>query len=146
MFRLPNFLKREDPNNCGILALEMIVQYYGLSTKYKEIKDLVFIDKLGINLLSLLNAAESIGFSANGMKGSYDAIDSIPLPAIAHLATGDSLSHFVVLLKWDNNAVVISDRNKGVRRQSRAEFCSYWTGYLLVVKPKKQVPLHKFKK
>ncbi|MEH6537724.1 MAG: cysteine peptidase family C39 domain-containing protein [Psychroserpens sp.] len=138
MFRLPNFLRREDRNNCGILALESMAKYYGFSTTYKEIKGLVFIDKLGINLLSLLNAAESIGFSAKGMKGSYDAIGSIPLPAIAHMATvGEPLNHFVVLHKWDNNAVVVSDRNKGVRRQSRVEFCSYWTGYLLVVKPKR---------
>lgn len=136
-FGLTTLLRRTDPNNCGILALEMIAQYHGLPAKYEEIKSLVFIEKHGINLQSLLNAAEKIGFSAKGMKGSYDAIGSINLPAIAHIKT-EKINHFVVLQKWDNNCVVISDYDDGVRQHSRAKFCSNWTGYLLVIKLKQR--------
>ena len=136
MFNFTNILRRTDSNNCGILALEVIAQYYKLPVKYKEIKSQVFIDKRGINLLSLLNAAEKIGFSAKGVKGPYDAIRSINLPAIAHIETREGINHFVVLQKWDNNDVVVIDYDNGVRQQSRAEFCSYWTGYLLVLELK----------
>lgn len=133
MFHLPVFLRRGDTHDCGAVALETIAQHYSISTKHQEIRNLVSIDGVGTNLLALLNAADSIGFSSKGMKGSYDALHNIPLPAIAHVTTGGSLDHFVVLHQWNPKTVVISDRNEGILSQSRDEFCSYWTGYLLVV-------------
>ena len=33
----------------------------------------------------IIEAAEKMGFSAKGVKGGLDAIDKIPLPAIAHV-------------------------------------------------------------
>jgi hypothetical protein len=53
-------------------------------------------------------------FSAKGVKGSYDALSQVPLPAIAHVKTDESLGHFVVLYRVKKDAVVIADPARGI--------------------------------
>ena len=90
-FQLPAYLRRNKQYNCGIAALNTIARHYGVSIRYQDIGDLVGINGRVTNLLALQNAAESTGFSAKGMKGSYDALCNIPLPAIAHVTTEDNI-------------------------------------------------------
>jgi len=53
-------------------------------------RDLAGTDRVGTNLLGLLRAAEKLGFSAKGVKGPYEALPQVPLPAIAHLRTDEA--------------------------------------------------------
>ncbi len=82
-----------------------------------------------------MTAAEELGFSAKGVKGPFEALVDVPLPAIAHLKTEEGLGHFVVLHRVKNGSVVVADPARGVEKQSREEFCKHWTGYLLIVEP-----------
>jgi ATP-binding cassette subfamily B protein len=98
-------------------------------------RDLTGTDRIGTNLLALLQAAEKLGFSAKGVKGSYEALSQVPLPAIAHVKTEGGLGHFVVLHRFQKDAMVVADPASGVQKLSRDEFCKRWTGYLLLVVP-----------
>src|SRR5262249_17290740 len=69
----------------------------------------------------------------------YDALSTVPLPAVAHVRTPQGLGHFVVLYKVKKDAVVVADPARGVEKLSRDEFCQRWTGYLLLVVPEPQV-------
>ena len=42
-----------------------------------------------------------MGFTAKGVKGGMDAIDKIPLPAIAHVVVKEQLHHYLVIYKAD---------------------------------------------
>src|SRR5262249_5690705 len=70
----------------------------------------------------------------------YDALPGVPLPAIAHVRTGEGLGHFVVLYRVGGNGVVVADPARGVETLSRDEFCRRWTGYLLLLVPEQHAP------
>src|SRR5262249_10317959 len=59
---------------------------------------------------------------------------------IAYVKTEEGLGHFVVLYRIKNDAVVVADPGRGVRKLSRDEFCKWWTGYLLLVVPEQLSP------
>lgn len=104
----------------------------------QRLRDLAGTDRVGTNLLGLVEAAEKLGFTATGVKGSYEALRGIPLPAIAHVTNEDGLGHFVVLHRVKKNTVLIADPARGIEKLDRDSFCKSWSGYLLLVEPKDQ--------
>ena len=134
MIHLPAFFKRNKRNDCGAVALTTIAWHHGISIKVQQVRDLLSSDGNGSNLYALLTTANTLGFKSKGVKGSYAALDNIPLHAIAHMIM-DDLGHFVVLHGWKPNFVIISDRGAGVRRVTREKFCEHRTGYILIAIP-----------
>jgi ATP-binding cassette subfamily B protein len=101
-------------------------------------RELAGTDRAGTNLLGLVRAAEKLGFSAKAVKGPYEALFQVPLPAIAHVRSADGMEHFVVLHRVSRKGVVVADPRRDIRNLSREEFCKCWTGYLLLVVPEQQ--------
>ena len=116
-------------------ALATVALHYRRPLGVHQLRDLAGTDRVGTNLLGLVQAAEKLGFSARGVKGPFDALPSVPLPAIAHVRTPEGLGHFVVLYRVQKDTVVVADPGRGVETLSRDTFCSRWTGYLLLVMP-----------
>jgi HlyB family type I secretion system ABC transporter len=129
------FVRQDDGSDCGAAALATIARHYRLNVGLQQMRDLAGTDRIGTNLLGLVQAAERLGFSARGVKGPYDALPGIPLPSIAHVRTEEGLGHFVVLHRVGPQGVVVADPARGIRRLTRGEFCATWTGYLLLVAP-----------
>jgi ATP-binding cassette subfamily B protein len=134
------FIRQNDQSDCGAAALAMIALYHRLPIGLQQMRELAGTDRVGTNLMGLLLAAEKLGFSARGVKGPYEALSSVPLPAIAHVKTEEGLGHFVVLYKVKKNCVYVADPAKGREKISRDEFCRMWTGYLLLVVPQQKLP------
>src|SRR5947209_15768692 len=86
-----------DQSDCGAAALATVALHYRRPISLQQLRDLAGTDRLGTNLLGLLQAAERLGFSARAVKGPYEALAQVPLPAIAHVRTEEGLGHFVVL-------------------------------------------------
>jgi ATP-binding cassette subfamily B protein len=103
--------------------------------RLQQLRDLAGTDRIGTSLLGLVRAAEHLGFSAKGVKGSYKGLSQIPLPAIAHVKTEAGLGHFVVLYQVSKSGVVVADPAHGVMKLSRETFCQRWTEYLLILVP-----------
>jgi ATP-binding cassette subfamily B protein len=101
-------------------------------------RELAGTDRIGTNLLGLVQAAEKLGFSARGVKGPYEALSQVPLPAVAHVRTPEGLGHFIVLHRAQKDTVVVADPARGVERLSRDEFSRRWTGYLLLAVPQQK--------
>ena len=112
-----------------------MANHYSLPVSYREIAELVGAGPDGTNLLDLARAAQSLGFATQGLKGTYDAIADVSLPAIAHLRTRNGDGHFVVLQRWNPRTVVIADPARGIRTLRSDRFSKRWTGYLLTVSP-----------
>jgi HlyB family type I secretion system ABC transporter len=138
MFRRYTCVRQGGESDCGAAALATIALHYRRPIALEHLRDLTGTDRIGANLLGLLQAAESLGFSAKGVKGSYDSIPHIPLPAIAHVKTKEGLGHFVVLYRVHQRGVVVADPACGVQRLSQEEFSQRWSGYLLLVVPNPQ--------
>ena len=61
--------------------------HYRRPLSVEQMRDLAGTDRVGTNLLGLVQAAEKLGFSAKAVKGSYETLPQVPLPAIAHVRT-----------------------------------------------------------
>jgi ATP-binding cassette subfamily B protein len=140
MFRKYTCVRQHDQSDCGAAALATVALHHRRPLGLEQMRDLAGTDRIGTNLLGLLQAAEKLGFAARGVKGAYEALPQVPLPAIAHVKTEEGLGHFVVLHRVRGNAVLVADPGRGVHKLSREEFCRRWTGYLLLLVPERQAP------
>src|SRR5262245_50698613 len=132
------FVQQNDQSDCGAAALAMIALHHRIPVGLERMRDLAGTDRSGTNLLGLMQAAETLGLSAKGVKGPYEALAQVPLPAIVHVQDEPGLGHFVVLYRVTRRGVVVADPACGIEAQARAAFCRRWTGYLLVVVPGQQ--------
>lgn len=91
------FYRQIDGMDCGPACLCMISKYYGKEYSIKRIRENANITRIGVSLLGLSDAAESIGLRATAVKVSFDYfIKNIKLPCIIHWGQ----DHFVVLYKF----------------------------------------------
>src|SRR5262245_9208982 len=135
MFRRYACVRQADQSDCGAAALATVALHYRRPIGVQQLRELAGTDRVGTNLLGLVQAAEKVGFSARAVKAPYEALAQAPLPAIAHVRTEEGLGHFVVLHKATGQAVVVADPGRGVQTLSRDEFCRRWTAYLLLLVP-----------
>ena len=143
MWRRYACVRQTGQSDCGAAALATVALHYRRPIALQQMRDLAGTDRIGTNLLGLLQAAEALGFSAKGVKGPYEALPQVPLPAIAHVKTEEGLGHFLVLYRVKKDAVVVADPARGIQKLSRDEFCRRWTGYLLLLVPEQQaLPRH----
>ncbi len=118
------FYKQFDETDCGAACLRMIARFYGKFYALDYLRDLTYVDRQGVSLLGISDAAESIGFQTLGVQISYKRlIDDIPLPAIAFWRQ----SHFVVVYKANKKHVWIGDpAATGVFKISKKDFLEGW--------------------
>ncbi|GEM_PF-4787264 len=95
-------IKQHDIKDCGAACLVSIGNYFKVNLPIARIRHYANTDKRGTNVLGIIEAAEKMGFMAKGVKGNLDAINKIPLPAIAHIVTKEQLHHYVVVYKIEN--------------------------------------------
>jgi ATP-binding cassette, subfamily B, bacterial len=133
MFFIKNFpfYRQHSRADCGAACLRMVASYWGKAIDYQLLVDLASINRSGASLANLIDAAESLGFSASPGKSDLLGLSKNPLPAIAHW----SGNHYVVVYKITSKIVVIADPKIGIKKLSRQDFCAHWTGYALWLEP-----------
>ncbi|GHV40044.1 ABC transporter ATP-binding protein [Bacteroidia bacterium] len=91
-FSFPSY-RQLDAMDCGPTCLRMIAKYYGRSYPVQYLREKSFITRLGVSMLGISDAAESIGFRTNGVKITFEQlVEEKPLPCILHW----NQNHFVV--------------------------------------------------
>lgn len=129
-------IRQHDITDCGAACLTSIASYYGKRIDLARIRQFAHTDKSGTNVLGLLEAANKIGFAAKGVKGGFNSLLSIPLPAIAHIIVNKNYQHYVVLYKINKRYVWVMDPAFGQLKKVLFEvFCSEWTGVLIILTP-----------
>ncbi len=87
---------QHDSNECGLSSLLMIVNHYGKKLSLNKLRSLIPLSKDGVSLLSLSDAAESIGLKSTSLKITLNQLtNEALLPCILHWTQ----NHFVVLHK-----------------------------------------------
>jgi ATP-binding cassette subfamily B protein len=135
MFRRYACVRQRDLSDCGAAALATLAVHHRRPIGLEALRDLAGTDRIGTNLLGLLQAAEALGFAAKAVKGPFEALAQLPLPAIAHVKTDEGLGHFLVLHRVRKASVVVADPARGIQELTPDEFCRRWTGYLLLAVP-----------
>ncbi len=123
------FFRQLDAMDCGPTCLRMVAQHYGKSYSLQSLREKCHIDREGVSLLGITEAAESIGMRTLVIKLPFEedsednpAMMNIPLPCIAHWEQ----KHFVVVYKVNKKYAWVADPGKGKIKMPRSEFEKGW--------------------
>lgn len=116
-------IKQHDITDCGAACLATICKQNDYKIGITRIREVAGTDKQGTNVYGIIKAAETLGFSAKGVKGDKEAFFSeFPLPCIAHVIMDGNLLHYVVIHKITKKQVVIADPGAGIVKLTPEEF------------------------
>ncbi len=109
--------------DCGVTCLRMIARYYGKHYSMDFLRDRSYVDREGVSLMGISEAAESIGMRTVAAKVDYTTlVEDVPLPAILHW----NQNHFVTVYKINKRKVWIADPAIGKVKYSKKEFMGHW--------------------
>ncbi|MGK0236385.1 MAG: ATP-binding cassette subfamily B protein, partial [Psychroserpens sp.] len=130
-----------DQMDCGPTCLRMIAKHYGRVYSLQYLRDHSYIDREGVSLLGISDAAEHIGMHTLAVKLPFKQfIEEVPLPCVAHWRQ----RHFVVVYRTSKKYVYVADPAIGKIKMTHEEFLSGWAssikddepeGILLLVEP-----------
>ena len=134
--------------DCGVCCLLSIIRYYGGDVSREYLRELTGTTKSGVSFYQLLEAASSLGFSCEGVKGDLAFLDISKLPCIAHITYQKKYQHFVVVYEMNKakKEIILMDPAKGKVVLSFAEFTMLSSGYFLYLSPNKILPVFYEKK
>lgn len=115
--------------DCGPTCLRMIAAYYGHHYALSYLREHSYIDREGVSLRGIVEAAEHIGMRTMAVKLSFEGysedepgLRNAFFPCIVHWRQ----KHFVVVYKINNKYVWIADPAIGRRKLSHAAFKKDW--------------------
>lgn len=129
-------IKQHDITDCGAACLASVAAHYNYKLPIARIRQYASTDKKGTNVLGMIEAAKKMGLTAKGVKGVFESLFKIPVPAIAHVVVKEVLHHFVVVYKATPKYIEIMDPADGkMHRIDHEEFKNQWTGVLILLAP-----------
>ena len=127
-FKAFPFYKQFDAMDCGPTALRMISKHYGKSYSLQFLREKCYIDREGVSLKGISEAAENIGFRTLAVKIPFNGrkddpcLLNAPTPSIVHW----NQNHFVVVYKVNNKNIWIADPADGKFRLTHEDFKKSW--------------------
>jgi ATP-binding cassette, subfamily C, bacteriocin exporter len=127
-------VRQTDITDCGAACLATVARVHGLRIPIALIRQYAGTDRLGTNVLGLVEAAQRLGFHARGVRGSVEALAQVPLPCIAHVDQA-GLLHYVTILRVTARTVTVADPARGIVRHPLSRFGAIWSGVLVLLVP-----------
>ena len=122
------FYKQLDSMDCGPTCLRMVAKAYGKSYSLSFLREKSYIDKAGVSLKGISEAAELIGLRTLAVKIPTKAVKNesslfeAPMPSILHW----NQNHFVVIYKINRTHVWIADPSDGKHKMTIKDFEKSW--------------------
>lgn len=128
-------VKQHDHTDCGAACIASIAKHYHLDLPIARIRQFASTDTKGTNILGLIEASVKIGFTAKGVRGTFENLFNIPLPVIAHV-NQNNMAHYVVIYKVTPSYLLIMDPAYGeTQKVGHQDFIQKWTGVLVLLLP-----------
>ena len=122
MLKFPSY-RQHDSMDCGPTCIRIVAAYFGKYYSLQNLRDKCRIEREGVSMLGISEAAEQIGFRTVAVKLSIEKlIHEANLPCIVHWRQ----NHFIVLYKIKNKKFYISDPAKGLIKLSYEDFIKGW--------------------
>lgn len=123
MRRFP-FFKQLDAMDCGPSCLRMIAKFHGKNFSLQTLRDKSYLTRVGVSLLGISDAAESIGLRSVGARITFGQLrEQVPLPCIVHWKE----NHFIVVYAVKKGKVYVADPAFGLIKYNLTEFLKGWT-------------------
>lgn len=117
------YYQQHDQMDCGPTCLRMIAAFYGKRYSLEKLRGKSYLTRLGVSLLGISEAAESIGFRTMGVQISFQQLqEDAPLPCIVHW----NQQHFVVVYRISKGQIYVADPGAGKVKYTKEEFCNCW--------------------
>ena len=117
------YYKQLDAADCGATCLRMVARHHGRHYSLEYLRQLTYLDREGVSLMGLTDAAEKVGLRTLGVKTTFSRLkEDLPLPCIAHWRQ----NHFVVVYHISNGKVHVADPAIGKLRLSEQDFRDGW--------------------
>jgi len=114
--------RQQDEMDCGATCLRMVFKYYGRIVSIHTIRRWCQVNKNGVNMLGISEAAEKMGFRSYGVRLNLEQLHTVELPCILHWRQ----NHFVVLYKVRKGKYYIADPATGLVTLDEKEFTKNW--------------------
>lgn len=128
-----SFARQHDQSDCGVACLASIINFYEGEISLENLRKISGTSKQGTTLLGLLQAAQQLGFDAEGLEAeSVDNLKELSEPAILHVVMEGRLQHYLVFYGFEGEQLVIGDPAKGITRYTKDELTSIWQSKALL--------------
>ncbi|NME72419.1 peptidase domain-containing ABC transporter [Flammeovirga aprica] len=127
---------QQGESDCGVACLLSIINYYDASPiSLEELRAYSGTTVTGTSMLGLYEAAQKIGFKANGCKATLQSLKEHQQPAILHVIINQQLQHYIVFYQYNqhNNTFVIGDPARGVKEYTEEQLLEIWTSKTVLV-------------
>lgn len=114
--------RQHDRMDCGPACLRMVSAHYGKHFSLPFLRQLSGMNRAGVSLLGLCEAAEDIGFKPTAAFATPEQLRRLPTPLIVWW----NQNHFVVVYDVDAKYVRVADPGIGRVRYRHADFQRAW--------------------
>lgn len=131
-----SLVRQHDQLDCGVACLLSLVRYYGGESSFEQIRRLSGADLSGTSLLGLKEAAQKLGFEAEGYEADVVSLIEHGQPVILHVELEGGLHHYVVCYGQADGLFEIGDPAQGVQLWDKEKLQKLWkSGACLVLSP-----------
>jgi ATP-binding cassette subfamily B protein len=131
-----SFVLQRDQSDCGVSCLASLLAFYGSNYNLESLRLLSGTSPQGTTLLGLYEAANQLGFRAEGYEATLEALKGIQAPVILHVIVDNELPHYVVCYYYHAGAFCIGDPAKGITFLAEDQLVALWkTNMLLQLEP-----------
>ncbi len=124
-------IEQAEEMDCGAACLAMICKHYSINITLGKLRDLANVTTDGATLDSLARVGESLGFTTQGVKCTFNVLLGFDIPFIVHWEG----YHYIIVYGVSKSHVWVADPAIGFRKLSITEFEKGWSGNCLVFKP-----------
>ncbi|CEN38732.1 peptidase domain-containing ABC transporter [Capnocytophaga cynodegmi] len=120
------FVLQHDQSDCGVACLLSLIRYYGGNESLEKLREYSGTTRQGTTLLGLYQAANQIGFEAEGCEADIPSLIKHANPVILHVVVQEKLQHYVVCFGYENGKFLIGDPAQGISELSTEELNKIW--------------------
>ncbi|MEA9413550.1 MULTISPECIES: peptidase domain-containing ABC transporter [unclassified Flavobacterium] len=116
-----------DQSDCGVACLLSIIKLYNGNQSIEKLREISGTTKQGTTTLGLYQAANKLGFTAEGYEADIKTLITHKQPVILHVLIDNQLQHYIVCYKYDDSkGFLIGDPAKGLYNLSVEELETIW--------------------
>lgn len=116
-----------DQSDCGAACLLSIIKFYKGSNSVEKIRELSGTTKQGTTMLGLYQAANQLGFTADGCEADIQTLINHKQPVILHTLINNQLQHYIICYSYnEKEGFLIGDPGKGIYNLSEQKLEKIW--------------------
>lgn len=116
-----------DQSDCGVACLLSIIKLNNGNQNLEKLREISGTTKEGTTMLGLYQAANKLGFTAQGCMADIDILIEHKQPVILHVFIENKLQHYIVCYEYtEAKGFLIGDPSKGISFFSIPELEDIW--------------------